>query len=66
MDRVLFGVWFCAMLLPSISKGSIVVMDNARFRQKRALRKLAEACVRHILFLSPYSPDLNPIEHFWT
>jgi transposase len=29
------------------------------------LRELAEACGCHILFLPPYSPDLNPIEHFW-
>jgi transposase len=65
MDSVLFEFWFRSMLLPSISKGSVVVMDNARFHQKRILRELAEACGCHILFLPPYSPDLNPIEHFW-
>lgn len=65
MDGALFVHWFCTMLLPSVKAGSVIVMDNARFHQKKVLHELAEAAGCHVLFLPPYSPDLNPIEHFW-
>lgn len=65
MDSVLFGYWFSTMLLPSVSRGSVIVMDNARFHQKKVLHELAGQAGCHVLFLPPYSPDLNPIEIFW-
>jgi transposase len=40
------------------------IMDNAPFRRKKRPRKLAGGKVR-VLFLPPYSPDYNPIEHSW-
>jgi transposase len=65
MDGRLFRFWFQTMLLPSIKAGSVVVMDNARFHQKKVLCEMAEQAGCHVLFLPPYSPDLNPIENFW-
>ena len=65
MDSVLFGFWFQTMLLPSVKVGSIIVLDNARFHQKKVLHEMAEQVGCHVLFLPPYSPDLNPIENFW-
>lgn len=65
MDSVLFGFWFQTMLLPSVETGSVIVMDNARFHQKKVLHEMAEQVGCHVLFLPPYSPDLNPIENFW-
>ena len=39
-------------------------MDNATFHKGRAL-SLLEAAGHNVLWLPPYSPDLNPIEHTW-
>ena len=65
MDGVLFGFWFKTMLLPVIKPKSVIVMDNARFHQKNLLCEMAQQAGCRVLFLPPYSPDLNPIEKFW-
>jgi len=65
MDSTLFRFWFETMLLPSIKPGSTIVMDNARFHQKKILQDMAQLVGCHVLFLPPYSPDLNLIEFFW-
>jgi transposase len=49
-----------------IEKGSIIVMDNTKFHKRRELEKLARDSECSILFLPAYSPDLNPIEQFWS
>ena len=41
------------------------IMDNARFHRKAKLRGLAEKAGVGLIFLPPYSPDLNPIEKSW-
>ena len=46
-------------------EGEVIIMDNASFHRKKQLNKLAEENGRQIIFLPPYSPELNPIEHFW-
>ena len=38
-------------------------MDNARIHKTARPRELIEACGAELLFLPPYSPDYNPIEH---
>lgn len=40
-------------------------MDNASFHKSNKVNELIEKCGARILFLPKYSPDLNPIEHFW-
>jgi transposase len=57
--------WFQNILLPALVCGSVIVLDNARFHQKKTLAELAGQYKCHVLFLPPYSPDLNPIENFW-
>jgi transposase len=64
-DSVIFEQWFEEMLLKSIPKYSVIVLDNASFHRKKKLRELAEKSKCDVLFLPPYSPDLNPIEKFW-
>jgi len=64
-DSALFECWFEEMLLKSIPKSSVLVMDNATFHRKAKLRELAAKAECEILFLPPYSPDLNPIEKYW-
>ena len=64
-DHVLFEYWFEHLLLSAIPAESVIVMDNASFHRKEALRRLAHKANCSLLFLPPYSPDLNPIENFW-
>lgn len=65
MDRSLFEFWFSNQLLPALDKGCVVVMDNASFHCKSRLFSAAQKAGITLLFLPPYSPELNPIEHFW-
>jgi transposase len=60
-----FEEWFERLLeqIPH-GQGYTVIMDNASFHRKSRLRKLARGKVR-LLFLPPYSPDLNRIEKTW-
>lgn len=64
-DHKLFEWWFVTMLLPILVVGSVIILDNASFHRKTGLRALAEKAGFSIVFLPPYSPDYNPIEHFW-
>lgn len=64
-DSALFEYWFAHMLLPKLSPGHVIVMDNASFHRKDALSRMVQKTGCSLLFLPPYSPDLNPIEHFW-
>jgi len=52
-------------LLPSLRPGQTVIMDNASFHKSQKTRELIELVGCKLLYLPPYSPDLNPIEHFW-
>jgi transposase len=58
-------VYFEKVLLPELPPGSVTVLDNARFHQSPTTQKLVAAAGCRLLFLPPYSPDLNPIEHLW-
>ena len=58
-------VYFEKVLLPVLPPGSVIVLDNARFHQAPTTQQLVTAAGCQLLFLPPYSPDLNPIEHLW-
>jgi transposase len=66
MDSVLFELWFEQCLMPVLPEQSIIVMDNAAFHRKSRLYSLARNAGHTLVFLPPYSPELNPIEHFWS
>ena len=64
-NSAVFEFWFEDKLMPELSPGDVVIMDNAQFHRKGVLREIA---LRHhvlVLFLPPYSPDYNPIEKLW-
>jgi transposase len=65
MDSILFEYWFESKLLPALAPKTTIVMDNASFHRKRRLISLAAAYGHSVVFLPPYSPELNPIEKFW-
>lgn len=64
-ESELFERWVEQMLLPSLRPGQVVVMDNASFHKSAKSRELIEQAGCELLFLAPYSPDLNKIEKFW-
>jgi transposase len=47
-------------LCPKLSPGDIVILDNLSSHKKPAVRNAIRARGGHLLFLPPYSPDLNP------
>lgn len=64
-DAVLFENWFEKQLLPSLPDHTVIIMDNASFHRKEQLFKLVESSTKRLIFLPPYSPELNPIETVW-
>ena len=63
--RRLFEKWLEQHLLPVLKTGQVVILDNASFHKGGRIRELIEAAGCHLLYLPPYSPDLNPIERWW-
>lgn len=53
------------MLIPKLKPGQVLILDNASFHRSEESKKLVEAAECKLLFLPPYSPDLNPIEKCW-
>lgn len=64
-DTSLFNTWLKEMLIPNLIPGQVLILDNASFHKSAESQKLVEAVGCKILFLPPYSPDLNPIEKYW-
>ena len=65
MDSMLFEFWFENCLLCELPPNSVIVMDNASFHRKKRLVSLTLCHGHRLVFLPPYSPELNPIEKFW-
>jgi len=67
LDGPMDGAWFVAyveqVLVPTLSPGDIVVLDNLPAHKAAAAREAIEAVGANLLFLPPYSPDFNPIEN---
>ena len=66
LDGPINGQWFQAyvdqVLVPTLSPGDIVVMDNLGSHKGAGVRNAIEAVGATLLYLPPYSPDFNPIE----
>lgn len=58
-----FNAWVEVYLCPRLSVSDVVVLDNAKIHKTPRTRELIEASGAAVLFLPPYSPDYNPIEH---
>jgi transposase len=61
----LFESWVEQFLVQELKPGQVVIMDNASFHKSQKTRQLIESAGCRLIFLPPYSPDLNPIEQFW-
>ena len=62
INGALFLAWVQQFLVPVLRPGDIVVLDNLGSHKSPAVRRAIRAAGAHLLFLPPYSPDLNPIE----
>lgn len=60
-----FNTWVEEVLTSELEEGKVVILDNASFYKSTRTVELIEAANCRVLFLPPYSPDYNPIEHFW-
>lgn len=58
-----FNLWLEKELCPFLNDTHVVVMDNVPFHKSEKTKTLITAKGAALLFLPPYSPDLNPIEH---
>jgi len=52
-------------LMPKLPSRSVVILDNATFHKSETMKQNLEKQGHTLLYLPPYSPDLNPIEHKW-
>ena len=62
-NSAVFNAWLAEELCPLLSSNMVVVMDNAAFHKSKTTRNLIRKAGATLLFLPPYSPDLNPIEN---
>lgn len=62
MNRAVFTAYVQQMLAPELRPGDILVLDNLSSHKGTEARQAVEAAGARLLFLPPYSPDLNPIE----
>jgi transposase len=60
--KVVFEAYVERVLAPTLKPGQIVVMDNLSSHKGSRIRELIEGRGCELLYLPPYSPDLNPIE----
>ncbi len=64
-DTELVLIWVEKVLLPELKPGMVTLWDNASFHKHSKIRELIESAACQLIFLPPYSPDMNPIEQFW-
>ena len=64
-DADVFLAYLEHVLCPELRPNDLVVMDNLSAHKVQGVRELIEATGAELLYLPPYSPDLNPIEKAW-
>jgi len=62
LDNATFRAYVEQVLVPSLRRGDVVVLDNLGVHKQPEVRVAIEGAGAHLRFLPPYSPDLNPIE----
>ena len=63
MDGDAFWAYVTRVLVPELTPGDVVVMDNRPAHKMSGVRETIEAAGALLLYLPPYSPDFNPIEN---
>ena len=65
-DGDVFHAYVEQVLCPTLQSGDVLVMDNLSAHKVAGIRELIEAREARLIYLPPYSPDLNPIENAWS
>lgn len=65
-DAEVFETFVTHLLVPKLKPGDVVVLDNVGAHKPKGALARIRAAGAHVLFLPPYSPDLNPIECCWS
>ena len=65
-DGEIFTAYIEQVVAPKIKPGDVVVLDNLSAHKVKGIRELIENRGGELLYLPPYSPDLNPIELAWS
>lgn len=66
MDGAAFDVFTEKILCPRLWPGAVVVMDNLSAHKLASVVSKIEAVGASVIYLSPYSPEFNPIELWWS
>ena len=64
-NTTVFELYLEQVLVPKLKMGMVVVIDNASFHKSARIKNLIQSVGATLIYLPPYSPDLNPIEHYW-
>jgi transposase len=65
-DGEIFLAFVKEQLVPRLTKGKIVIVDNVSFHKVVGVKEAIEETGAILFFLPPYSPDLSPIENMWS
>ncbi len=65
-DRDVFLAYLDEVLCPRLQPGQVVILDNLSSHKVAGVRERIEQAGAKVLYLPPYSPDLNPIEKAWS
>ena len=63
INRDAFETWVGGVLVPTLTPGDVVIMDNLSSHKGPRVRQMIEAAGAELRYLPPYSPDFNPIEN---
>jgi transposase len=66
MDGAMFSKYVGQILCPALRPNDIVIMDNLASHKNSEVAEHIKKCGAELLYLPPYSPDLNPIENMWS
>ncbi len=66
VDGAVFKASVEQVLSPTLEAGDVVVMDNLPAHKVSGIRELVQARGAKLIYLPPYSPNLNPIEKCWS
>jgi len=66
LNGELFKEYISECLVPTLHEGDIVIMDNLSSHKVKGVMEAIIAAGANVVYLPPYSPDLNPIEMMWS
>ncbi len=66
MNALVFRTFVEGILVPVLNYHSIVILDNAKVHYDEEAVAMIETVGASIIYLPPYSPELNPIENIWS